>query len=50
VLLGEAAQQVVLEEFLEGDEISFLCLSDGKHVAPLVPSQTTSASARATLG
>jgi phosphoribosylamine--glycine ligase len=39
VLLGEAAQQVVLEEFLEGDEISFLCLSDGKHVAPLVPSQ-----------
>jgi phosphoribosylamine--glycine ligase len=38
-LLGEAAQQVVLEEFLEGDEISFLCLSDGKHVAPLVPAQ-----------
>jgi phosphoribosylamine--glycine ligase len=38
-LLGEAAQQVVLEEFLEGDEISFLCLSDGKHVVPLVPAQ-----------
>jgi phosphoribosylamine--glycine ligase len=38
-LLGEATQQVVLEEFLEGDEISFLCLSDGKHVAPLVPAQ-----------
>lgn len=38
-LLGEAAQQVVLEEFLEGDEVSFLCLSDGKHVAPLVPAQ-----------
>lgn len=38
-LLGEAEQQVVLEEFLEGDEISFLCLSDGKHVAPLVPAQ-----------
>ena len=37
-LLGEAAQQVI-EEFLEGDEISFLCLTDGKHVAPLVPAQ-----------
>jgi len=38
-LLGDATQQVVLEEFLEGDEISFLCLSDGKHVTPLVPAQ-----------
>ena len=38
-LLGEAEHQVVIEEFLEGDEISFLCLSDGKHVTPLVPAQ-----------
>jgi phosphoribosylamine--glycine ligase len=38
-LLGETTQQVVLEKFLEGDEISFLCLSDGKHVTPLVPAQ-----------
>jgi phosphoribosylamine--glycine ligase len=38
-LLGEAAQQVVIEEFLEGDEISFLCLSDGKSVVPMVPAQ-----------
>jgi phosphoribosylamine--glycine ligase len=38
-LLGAAEQHVILEEFLEGDEISFLCLSDGKHVAPLVPAQ-----------
>ena len=38
-LLGEAEQQVVIEEFLEGEEISFLCLSDGTHVAPLVPAQ-----------
>ena len=38
-LLGEAEQQVVIEEFLEGDEISFLCLSDGKTVAPLAPAQ-----------
>lgn len=38
-LLGEAAQQVVIEEFLQGDEVSFLCLCDGRHVAPMVPSQ-----------
>jgi phosphoribosylamine---glycine ligase len=38
-LLGEAAQQVVIEEFLQGDEISFLCLCDGKHVRPMVPAQ-----------
>ena len=38
-LLGETEQQVILEEFLKGDEISFLCLSDGKHVVPLVPAQ-----------
>ena len=38
-LLGEAAGQVILEEFLEGEEISFLCLADGKTVLPLVPAQ-----------
>jgi phosphoribosylamine--glycine ligase len=36
-LLGATEQQVILEEFLEGDEISFLCLADGKTVKPLVP-------------
>ena len=30
---------LVIEEFLEGEELSFLCLSDGKHVTPLVPAQ-----------
>jgi phosphoribosylamine---glycine ligase len=38
-LLGEAERQIVLEEFLEGEEISFLCLSDGVHVTPLPPAQ-----------
>jgi phosphoribosylamine---glycine ligase len=38
-LLGEPERQIVIEEFLEGEEISFLCLSDGTHVAPLVPAQ-----------
>jgi phosphoribosylamine--glycine ligase len=38
-LLGEAERQIVIEEFLEGEEISFLCLSDGRHVTPLLPAQ-----------
>jgi phosphoribosylamine---glycine ligase len=38
-LLGEAEHQVVIEEFLKGDEVSYLCLSDGEHVKPLLPSQ-----------
>jgi phosphoribosylamine--glycine ligase len=38
-LLGAVESSVVIEEFLTGDEISFLLLSDGKHVAPLVPAQ-----------
>jgi phosphoribosylamine--glycine ligase len=38
-LLGEVEQQVIVEEFLQGDEISFLCLSDGKHVTALAPAQ-----------
>jgi phosphoribosylamine--glycine ligase len=38
-LLGAAAGTVVLEEFLTGEEVSFLLLCDGKHAAPLVPAQ-----------
>jgi phosphoribosylamine--glycine ligase len=38
-LLGETEQRIIIEEFLAGDEISFLCLSDGKHVVPLAPAQ-----------
>lgn len=37
--LGEAGSRVVLEEFLQGDELSFLVLSDGERVAPLVAAQ-----------
>ena len=33
-LLGSAETSVVMEEFLEGEEISFLVLSDGRHVTP----------------
>ena len=38
-LLGEAERQLVIEEFLQGDEVSFLCLSDGKSIKPLLPAQ-----------
>ena len=38
-LLGSPVANVVLEEFLQGEEVSFLVLSDGERVAALVPSQ-----------
>lgn len=38
-LLGATETSVVLEEFLTGEELSFLVLSDGRHVAPLLPAQ-----------
>jgi phosphoribosylamine--glycine ligase len=37
--LGEAGKLVVLEEFLEGEELSFLVLSDGERVTALAASQ-----------
>jgi len=38
-MLGEAGSRVVLEEFLDGEELSFLVMSDGERVVPLVASQ-----------
>ena len=38
-LLGGVQSSIVIEEFLTGEEISFLTLTDGKHVTPLVPAQ-----------
>jgi phosphoribosylamine--glycine ligase len=38
-MLGEAGARVVLEEFLQGEELSFLVFSDGERVAPLVAAQ-----------
>src|SRR5258706_8008875 len=38
-MLGAAGERVVLEEFLEGDELSFFVMSDGERVAPLVAGQ-----------
>jgi len=38
-MLGDAGLCVVVEECLKGEEISFLVLSDGERVAPLVAAQ-----------
>src|SRR5439155_11525075 len=38
-VLGPAGERIILEEFLQGEEVSFLVFSDGIHALPLVPSQ-----------
>jgi phosphoribosylamine--glycine ligase len=37
--MGAAGARVVVEEFLEGEEASFIVMIDGKHVLPLASSQ-----------
>jgi len=36
---GQAGDSVVVEEFLDGEELSFFALSDGTHVLPLISAQ-----------
>ncbi len=36
---GEAGNRIVIEEFLTGEEASFICIVDGKTVLPLASSQ-----------
>ena len=36
---GDAGHRVVIEEFLEGEEASFIVMVDGKHVEPMATSQ-----------
>jgi phosphoribosylamine--glycine ligase len=36
---GDAGARVVIEEFLQGEEVSFIVMVDGKHVLPLATSQ-----------
>ena len=36
---GEAGEKIVIEEFLEGEEASFMVLTDGDHILPLASSQ-----------
>ncbi len=37
--VGDAGSQIVIEEFLEGEEASFIVMADGRHVLPLATSQ-----------
>ena len=37
--LGEAGSRVVIEEFLAGEEASFIVMVDGEHILPLATSQ-----------
>ena len=37
--LGDGGRRVMLEEALEGDELSFILLTDGERYAPLVPTR-----------
>jgi phosphoribosylamine--glycine ligase len=37
--MGAAGSRVLIEEFLEGEEASFIVLADGEHVLPLATSQ-----------
>lgn len=36
---GQAGHEVVIEEFLQGEELSFIVMADGQHVLPLATSQ-----------
>ena len=36
---GEAGHRVVIEEFLQGEEASFICMVDGDHALPMASSQ-----------
>lgn len=38
-LVGKAGSRVVIEEFLQGEEVSFIVLTDGENVVPLQPTQ-----------
>ena len=38
-VFGNAGRKVIIEEFLEGEEVSVLAFSDGNDILPLVPAQ-----------
>jgi phosphoribosylamine--glycine ligase len=38
-IFGDAGNRVVIEEFLEGEEVSFMAITDGQTVLPLASSQ-----------
>ena len=47
---GEAGHRVIVEEFLVGEEASFIVMADGKHILPLATSQDHKARDEGDLG
>jgi len=47
---GEAGHRVIVEEFLTGEEASFIVMADGKHILPLATSQDHKARDEGDLG
>lgn len=47
---GDAGHRVVVEEFLQGEEASFIVMADGKHILPLASSQDHKARDNGDLG
>ena len=47
---GEAGHRVVIEEFLQGEEASFICMVDGEHILPMATSQDHKARDNGDLG
>jgi len=47
---GEAGHRVIMEEFLDGEEASFIVMADGEHVLPLATSQDHKARDEGDLG
>ena len=50
VQFGEAGRRVVIEEFLRGEEASFICMVDGRNVLPMASSQDHKAAHDGDLG
>jgi phosphoribosylamine---glycine ligase len=38
-VFGNAGHRVVIEEFLQGEEVSFIVMADGEHILPMATSQ-----------
>jgi len=49
-VFGEAGNRVVIEEFLRGEEASFIVIADGKHALPMATSQDHKARDNGDLG
>ncbi len=38
-IFGDAGKKIVIEEYLQGEEVSVLAFTDGRHIFPLLPAQ-----------